>query len=275
MFQVITVKCPDYQSDNLSSILINFGSIGTEFVNPNLKIYFSLDFSDFESVSNILQNFDISEYKKELIAQENWNATWEENFNENIIDQLIHIRAPHHPTKNLTYDIIIQPNQAFGTGHHPTTSLMIRAMQHIDFSYKRVLDMGCGSGILSIFASLKKAASILAIDYDILSVENTEQNLQLNQINNVEVIKSNDLKGVKSDFDIILSNIITSVNINFWADFYDLLKNEGILVVSGILIDHLPQVENLAQSLKFKKVSILKEEEWLCNIYQKIKNVPI
>lgn len=269
MYQVITVKCPDYQSDNLAGILINFGSIGTEFENPNLKIYFSSDFSDFESVSNILQNFDIIAYKKELIAQENWNATWEENFNENIIDQLIHIRAPHHPTKNLTYDIIIQPNQAFGTGHHPTTSLMIRAMQHIDFSNKRVLDMGCGSGILSIFASLKKAASILAIDYDILSVENTEQNLQLNKINNVEVLNSSDLKGVKSDFDIILSNIITSVNINFWADYYSLLKKEGILVVSGILSDHLTQVENLAQSLKFKKVSNLNEEEWICNIYQK------
>ena len=269
MYQAIIVKCPDYQSDNLSCLLINLGSIGTEFDNPNLKIYFSSNFSDFESVLKILQNFDIVDYKKESVYQENWNATWEENFSETIIDNLIHIRAPHHPAKKLTYDIIIQPNQAFGTGHHPTTSLMIKAMQHIDFSNKRVLDMGCGSGILSIFASLKKAASILAIDYDILSVQNTEQNLQLHQINNVEVMNSSDLKRVKSNFDIILSNIITSVNINFWADFYDLLKSEGILVVSGILKDHLPQVENLAQSLKFKKISILNEEEWICNIYQK------
>lgn len=269
MYQVITVNCPDYQSDNLSSLLINIGSIGTEFENPNLKIYFSSDFSDFETVSNTLQNFDIIQYKKELIEHENWNAIWEENFNESIIDQQIHIRAPHHATKNLAYDIIVRPNQAFGTGHHPTTSLMIKAMQHIDFSNKRVLDMGCGSGILSIFASLKNAASILAIDYDILSVENTEQNLQLNKIKNVEVLNSSDLKGVKSNFDIILSNIITSVNTQFWSDFFDLLKNDGFLVVSGILIDHLPHVENLAQSLKFKKVSILKDEEWICNIYQK------
>ena len=100
------------------------------------------------------------------MAQTNWNAEWEKNFNPIIVDDLVSIRAPFHNNPNVKYDIVIEPKMSFGTGHHETTYMMVQHLLQLKLENKKVLDMGCGTGILAIFAEMKGAKPIDAIDID-------------------------------------------------------------------------------------------------------------
>ena len=100
--------------------------------------------------------FSIS-FKQNEVAQTNWNAEWEKNFEAIQVDDLVSIRAPFHEDKKLQYDIVIEPKMSFGTGHHETTHMMIQHLLELDLENKSTLDMGCGTGILAIFAEMKGA----------------------------------------------------------------------------------------------------------------------
>ena len=106
----------------------------------------------------------VAEYSE--MAQTNWNAEWEKNFNPIIVDDLVSIRAPFHNNPNVKYDIVIEPKMSFGTGHHETTYMMVQHLLQLKLENKKVLDMGCGTGILAIFAEMKGAKPIDAIDID-------------------------------------------------------------------------------------------------------------
>ena len=124
-----------------------------------------------------------------MIADQNWNEVWEQNYFEPLLieDQCM-IRAPFHESYPAAqYEIIISPRMAFGTGNHETTHLMIKAMLGLDLNGLNVLDMGCGSGILSILSSMKGAKAVTAIDIDEWSYNNTLENAELNHIDNILV----------------------------------------------------------------------------------------
>ena len=96
----------------------------------------------------------------------NWNEEWEKNFEPINVENQVSIRAEFHSNQNLPHEIIIQPKMSFGTGHHATTYLMIQQMLDMDFENKTVLDMGCGTSVLAIFAKQKGAGKTVAIDID-------------------------------------------------------------------------------------------------------------
>ncbi len=100
------------------------------------------------------------------IAQENWNETWEHNFNPIQIDGRCAVRAPFHKKFEVDYDIVIEPKMSFGTGHHETTHMMLQLILEHNFEGKSVLDMGSGTGVLAILAAMKGASHIDAIDID-------------------------------------------------------------------------------------------------------------
>ena len=102
------------------------------------------------------------------IAQTNWNEEWEKNFNPIQVDDLVSIRAPFHTNPSLQFDIVIEPKMSFGTGHHETTHMMVQHLLALDLDTKKVLDMGCGTGILAIFAEMKGAKPIDAIEDEVL-----------------------------------------------------------------------------------------------------------
>lgn len=268
MFWVLSIECYEANADNFSFILMEYDALGANYEDGILKVYFNQNIN-INKINSILNNLGIADFHWTSLENQNWNEKWEQNFKPIQVSEKVRIRAPHHPSENFKYEIIIQPNQAFGTGSHPTTSLMINAMSDMSFLDKDVLDMGCGSGILSIYASLIGAKRIVGIDYDILSVENSEINLQLNAIENVEILQSDHLRGIKTNFDVVLSNIITAVNITFWKNFVNILSEGGHLIVSGILEEHQIRVFTLAQSLQLTHKKTYKEKEWICIIFQK------
>ena len=132
------------------------------------------------------EEFKIDFSHKE-IEQTNWNAEWEKNFNPIQVDDLVSIRAPFHENPNLKYDIVIEPKMSFGTGHHETTHMMVQHLINLDVENKKVLDMGCGTGILAIFAEMKGANPIDGIDIDAWCYENSVENVQRNNCKNISV----------------------------------------------------------------------------------------
>lgn len=150
--------------------------------------------------------FTIS-YTKEVIEQTNWNSEWEKNFNPIQVDNLVSIRAPFHENPNLKYDIVIEPKMSFGTGHHETTHMMVQHLLKLDLTNKKVLDMGCGTGILAIFAEMKGAKPIDAIDIDSWCFENSIENLERNNCTHISVYEGDASLLINKKYDVIIANI--------------------------------------------------------------------
>jgi ribosomal protein L11 methyltransferase len=197
------------------------------------------------------------------IEDQNWNEEWEKNFQPVNIAKRCYIRAPFHPEKpGVEFEIVMIPKMAFGTGHHETTSLMVETMLGIDFRDKKVLDMGCGTGVLAIMASKLGAADILAIDIDEWAYNSTIENSQMNYVNNITA-KQGDIDLIDGcHFDIILANINRNILLAQIKHYAQSLPKGGILLMSGIYLDDIPLIKEEAEKYGFKHVSGLDKNKW-------------
>lgn len=150
--------------------------------------------------------------------------------------------------------IIIEPGMAFGTGRHESTRLMFKVMREIDMADKSVLDIGCGSGILSIYANLLGAKRIVAVDNDMDAVLSAKKNIELNKLSNIELICA-DLGHIRGSFDIILANLDIETFTRFAPYIKKLLKHGGLIVISGILLKNKKDIPHL-----FHPLSPVREE---------------
>ncbi|MBL4670527.1 MAG: 50S ribosomal protein L11 methyltransferase [Flavobacteriales bacterium] len=184
---------------------------------------------------NILQNTNFKiEYSTKKIADQNWNAEWEKNFELINVEGECCIRAPfHNKIEGIKYDIIIDPKMSFGTGHHETTYLMIKRLLNLNLENKKVLDMGCGTGILAILAKMKGATYIEAIDIDEWAYNNTLENIRNNNCNEINVFKGGVGKIQLTGFDVIIANINRNILLNDMSDYVKALSLNGILLLSG------------------------------------------
>ena len=200
-------------------------------------------------------------YTTKIIPQQNWNKQWENNFQPISIDKLCYIRAPFHEKQNdFRYDIIIEPKMSFGTGHHATTQLMLRQLLSLDIKNKNVLDMGCGTGVLAILASMLGANTITAVDIDEWSYENTLENLVTNKIENV-IVQKGDVELIKGKkFHTILANINKNILLRDMSYYFNSLLNNGNLLISGFFETDINEVSvkanSLGLSLFVKKIKI-------------------
>ena len=200
---------------------------------------------------NILRSDDFSiTYKKDVIEQTNWNKEWEQNFNPIQVDGQVSIRAPFHDNPNLRYDIIIEPKMSFGTGHHETTHMMIQHLIHLDLDNKKVLDMGCGTGILAIFAEMKGAKPIDAIDIDSWCYENSIENCERNHCNHISVYKGDASLLKKNKYDLIIANINRNILLNDIQIYSSCLNDKGVLLLSGFYKEDIPIID--AETSKYK-----------------------
>jgi len=200
---------------------------------------------------NILRSDDFSiTYKKDVIEQTNWNKEWEQNFNPIQVDGQVSIRAPFHDNPNLRYDIIIEPKMSFGTGHHETTHMMIQHLIHLDLDNKKVLDMGCGTGILAIFAEMKGAKPIDAVDIDSWCYENSIENCERNHCNHINVYEGDASLLKNNKYDLIIANINRNILLNDIQIYSSCLNDKGVLLLSGFYKDDIPIID--AETSKYK-----------------------
>lgn len=228
-----------------------------------------------ESLNSILNTFNGNfsfEINREIIKSKNWNEEWEKNyFKPLIIDECI-VRAPFHNNfPEAKYEIIIEPNMAFGTGNHETTSMMLKYILDENIESKAVLDMGCGTGILGILASMKGAKNITAIDIDEWSFNGTKENAALNNIHNIEVkLGDASLLGVEK-YNIIFANIHKNVLITDLPVYSKCLKSNGQLFLSGFYKEDIVDIKNQAEKQGLKDAGFKSKNNWVAHKFTKTK----
>lgn len=195
-------------------------------------------------------------YKRKNVPDINWNEEWEKNFSPINIENKIYLHANFHSKKDtIPYQILIQPKMSFGTGHHETTYNMLHAMLSMDFQGKSVLDMGCGTGVLAIFAKMKGAGYVEAIDIDEWSYENSIENAQKNLVEITVRLGDTNILKEETMFDVILANINKNILLQDIKTYSKYLKPQGKLLVSGIYNHDYEDiiVESSKYGLKFEQ----------------------
>lgn len=209
-------------------------------------------------------------YTSATIKDKNWNEEWEKNFQPIVIANKCFVRAPFHAKmEGVPYEIVIEPKMAFGTGHHETTSLMIEQMLSLEFKDKQVLDMGCGTGILAIMASMLKAKQILAIDIDEWSYINTRENCEKNSIANVTPMQGDIDLIRKRQFDIILANINRNILLHQIPSYAASLPSGGSLLMSGIYRTDFTVIQEACEKVGFEHVSLIEKNNWIAVLFRK------
>ena len=208
-----------------------------------------------------LQSLFQFEYTIKEIKQENWNQQWEENFNPVEINKDCFIRAHFHDKIDCKYEIIITPKMSFGTGHHETTFLMMNEMFHIDFNNKKVLDMGCGTGILAILSKMLGSSITQAIDIDEWSYENSVENATLNNTEDIDFCLG-DVTAIKGAFDVVLANINRNIILEDISKYIDSLNENSDLLLSGFLSEDVIIIRDKAESLGLSFVSHKNKNKW-------------
>lgn len=208
-------------------------------------------------------------YKMEVIEQTNWNSEWEKNFNPIQVDDLVSIRAPFHENPNLKYDIVIEPKMSFGTGHHETTHMMVQHLLELDLANKKVLDMGCGTGILAIFAEMKGAKPIDAIDTDNWCYQNSIENVERNNCSNIAVYEGEASLLVDKKYDVIIANINRNILLNDMQAYMNCLDDDGIILLSGFYEEDIPIIDEEVSKYQFKIDKIIERNNWVALKYKK------
>lgn len=227
--------------------------------------------ADLEFVLDSFQDDFMFSIEKEFIKSQNWNKIWEKNyFTPLLIKNECIIRAPFHTDfPKAKYEIIIEPNMAFGTGNHETTSMMVETILENDLEYKNVLDMGCGTGILGILASMKGAKKVTAIDIDEWSFNGSNENAALNNIKNIEVKQGDAGLLGNEKFDIILANIHKNVLLDDMQAYFNVLNIGGTLIMSGFYTEDIPDIKAKAESLGLKDNGFISKNNWVAYTFLK------
>ena len=207
------------------------------------------------------------EYNLNEVPQTNWNAEWEKNFEPIQVDDLVSIRAPFHENPNLKYDIVIEPKMSFGTGHHETTHMMVQHLLQLDLENKKVLDMGCGTGILAIFAEMKGAKPLDAIDIDNWCYENSVENVTRNNCDNISVYEGDATLLVDKKYDVIIANINRNILLMDMKVYTNCLQEGGILLLSGFYEQDIPVIDAEVSKYGLKLEKFIQRNNWVALKY--------
>ena len=212
------------------------------------------------------KEFEI-EFEVKKIKNKNWNEEWEKNYDPVEINDYCTVRAPFHKSSKKTYDIIIKPEMSFGTGHHETTQLMIDFLFEQNLVNKKICDVGCGTGILSIIAEKTGAIEVDAVDIALNCIENTIENINRNNCKkiNTKLCSSEGLLG--KTYDFILSNITLNHLKDNFKNFKNLEKQNTILIISGFYEKDLKNVNQMLENFGFELLEYKIKNRWIASKY--------
>ena len=211
------------------------------------------------------------------MPDQDWNQDWEDQGFEpiGVSDHLVIYDAKHTDMSMFAGDdgvmrIFIEARNAFGTGTHQTTRMILRRLLGMDLTGKSVLDCGCGTGILGIVALRLGANRVLGYDIDEWSSENAKHNAALNGVDNLDVLlgDASVLDGVKEEFDVVIANINRNILLNDMTAFRSHLKTGGRLILSGFYETDVPMLEQAAQSNGLTIIDVVTDGEWACAMFE-------
>ncbi len=213
---------------------------------------------------NILENVNFQiDYSVKVIEDQNWNAEWEKNFNPIHVENRCSIRAPfHEKIDSIEFDIIIDPKMSFGTGHHETTYLMVKRLLDMNLQDKKVLDMGCGTGVLAILSKMKNAQYVKAIDIDEWAYNNTLENIRNNNCEEIEVEFGGAEKIGTISFDVLIANINRNILLNDMKNYVKSMAVEGSLLLSGFFSSDKETLLETTSKLGLELIYTESKNDW-------------
>lgn len=224
-----------------------------------------------------LKNFDINVGKNILttceVNEEDWATSWKQYYHPIKVSErftIVPTWEEYEPKSSDELIIELDPGMAFGTGTHPTTVMCLQALEKIVKPGDVVIDVGTGSGVLSIASAILQAKKVLALDLDMVAVKAAQQNCKLNHVEHiVDVRQGNLLESVKTEADVVVANILAEVIMTFTDDAYSILKPGGIFITSGIISAKKEDVKNALEKSGFDIEEVLMLEEWVSIIAKK------
>lgn len=277
------IECQDgmiqIARDLLTDALGEAGFETFEDTEDGIKGYVQESLFDENAMNDVISNFMLPDVSINANIQEaeykNWNEEWEEAGFEriNINDSITIYDARHDDGNGIASGISIgiETKQAFGTGTHETTRMIVSTLLNIDLKGKRLLDCGCGTGILGIAASKLGASEVVGYDIDEWSSENAIHNAELNGVGNMKVMlgDASVLKSVEGKFDVVLANINRNILLADMPAFVSVMADESLLILSGFYASDVDLLIEKAASLGLSKIDSKSDSEWTCLVLKK------
>lgn len=255
---------PEYQVDVLTYELGEIGFSTFETVDDTLIAYAKE--TDFNEES--LNTLSIEEYNLEKVEDKDWNEEWEKNYFQPIVVDgdvskcVIH-SSFHTDVPKAEYDIIINPKMSFGTGHHETTSSMLRWILTDSMKGKTVLDMGCGTAVLGILAKLRGADRVVGVDIDEWCRDNATESALLNNVDMEIKLGDASILPKTETFNVILANINRNILLDDMDKYVRCLMKGGNLYMSGFYTEDILVIKDKAESLGLKYVDFKEKNNWV------------
>ena len=270
---VYKISTTPYNPDILSGILWEFDISGLLEEEDHLKIFTSEESNiSIEAIEssllklkedNLINSFDV---QKEILEDKNWNEIWEESRHIIQVSDRLIIKPSFKEYLPKPNEIVltIDPKMSFGTGEHQSTKLVLRLLEKYVKKGMKFLDVGSGTGILSIAAVKLGAANAVAIDFDETCFENCNENCVVNEVENSVDVRTGEIKDIKeANFDLLLANIHKNVLIEIAGEIKARLKKNETVILSGLLNSDQKDIESKYHSLGFRTEEISQMDEWI------------
>ena len=266
-------------SEELAEIIIaeivdlGYDSFMTE--EPYVKAYVPKEIYSASNLKTILSGYDGATFTASLMPDKNWNEQWESDFEPVIVEGLCTLKATYHTgLKRTRYNITIEPQMAFGTGHHQTTFMMMsQLLGYIgNIKDKVVMDMGCGTGVLAFLAAKMGAkAPVYAIDIDPIATRSAKANARRNKVATRTSIHCGDASLLQAGkYDLLLANINRNILIEDMSTYARCLRPDGELITSGFYTKDVPMLRTAAERCGLQYVSEMEREGWASVKFKKV-----
>ena len=250
--------CDETRTDILAALLAQAGFESFVPDETGLTAYIKAELFDHREIDSLLADFPMETaftVSRKLVEGQDWNKEWEKNYFQPIVidDQCVIHSSFHKDIPECRYDIVIDPKMAFGTGHHATTSLVIRQLLAMNLQGLNVVDMGTGTGILAILATMRGARRVDAVEIDEFAFTNAVENMRLNSTETVELHLGDAAELAQvSDVNLFIANINRNIITADMAAYTDTLSPGAEMILSGFYEEDIPVIMKTAETLGLK-----------------------
>ncbi len=276
----VSIKCDPTNEDIVTSYITESLSQGlvTEVSDADFHVKFYLPIEEesrdkVESLGKYLVRVGIARAENldavisvKAIDDIDWIKQYQQSFRSIIIDNVVVKSTWDEADYGDKLQITIEPKMAFGTGHHETTQLCVAQLLKDIKPGDKLLDLGCGSGILSILAAKLGASEALGLDIDLAAIENARENVVINQVESIVQIQFGSMEKVNRSgyYDVVVSNLIKDEIYNLFENFMRSLKTGGVMILSGILTDQEAEFLSFLSLKRVRGNLITRKNEWIC-----------
>lgn len=273
-FIQLNTRCAPEFSDILIAELAELEFDSFEENKQGFSAYVEEEKIDFDAIKALLERYasmTALHYSFQKIDRENWNQTWESNYQPIVVKDQILIKAPFHEVEDdFPVVITIIPKMSFGTGHHATTSQMLAFLLENKPEGMAVIDAGTGTGILAIMAEKMGATQVLGFDNDPWCIENCKENFNLNHTTKCEVVLAKTMKELSlGAVEMVLANINKNVLLAEMELYSNKLKPNGLLLISGFYTEDVSDLELQASNHQLTLIDQSAKDNWACLVFRK------